>query len=94
MEAGLSDPRDALAAASPYLRMFSLVTAGWLMARQALAAVAALDDAGADTELLHAKIGTARFFCEQVLPGVHGLVAAATASGDALFALDPAGFGG
>jgi alkylation response protein AidB-like acyl-CoA dehydrogenase len=91
---GMADPRDALAAATPFLRMFSLVTAGWLMARQALAAVAALEDDGADTELLQAKIATARFFCEQLLPGVHGLVPAATASADALFALDAAGLGG
>ena len=38
MENGLADVRNALAGATPYLRMFSLVTGGWVMARQALAA--------------------------------------------------------
>jgi 3-(methylthio)propanoyl-CoA dehydrogenase len=74
--------------------MFSLVTAGWLMARQALVATAALDGAEADSPVLEAKIGTARFFCEQLLPAVHGLAPAATASADVLFALDPARLGG
>src|SRR3954470_676778 len=33
MRNGVGDPRNALAGATPFLRMFSLVTAGWLMAR-------------------------------------------------------------
>src|SRR3546814_8067050 len=41
MEHGLSDPLNALAGATPYLRLFSVVTGGWMMARQALAATAA-----------------------------------------------------
>ncbi len=74
---------------TPYLRMFSLVTAGWLMARQALAARRRARGQRAPTPSCStAKIGTARFFCEQLLPAVHGLVPAATASADALFALD------
>ena len=40
---GVEDPRNALAGATPYLRMFSLVTGGWVMARQALAAKAIID---------------------------------------------------
>src|SRR6478672_10020268 len=33
---GASNPNDALAAATPYLRMFGLVAGGWVMARQAI----------------------------------------------------------
>ena len=33
-----ADPLDALAGATPYLRLFGLVTGGWVMARQALTA--------------------------------------------------------
>jgi hypothetical protein len=69
MTKGLADPLDALAGATPFLRMFSLAVAGWLMARQAVAA-AALE--GPDND---AKVLTAAFFCEQWLPQVHGLVA-------------------
>jgi hypothetical protein len=37
-------PHAVLAAASPYLRLWGIVTGGWLMGRQALAAVRRLAD--------------------------------------------------
>ena len=52
----VADPRHALAAATPFLRMFSLVTAGWLMARSALAAKGHLDAGTGDAEQMQAKI--------------------------------------
>jgi alkylation response protein AidB-like acyl-CoA dehydrogenase len=93
MELGMNDPADALAGATPYLRMFSLVSAGWLMARQALAAHAVLEHTP-DDDLAAAKLTTARFFCEQILPAVHGLTPAVTAGAEPLFAVDPAALSG
>jgi len=84
---GSKDPRDALTGATPYLRMFSLVTAGWLMARSALAAKGRLDAGDGDAVYLQAKIDTARFFCEQLLPQVQGLVAPVTAGTEALMSV-------
>ena len=81
LENGLANPLDALAGATPYLRLFSMVTGGWVMARQALAATAALRDAtGVDKEFYEGKVVTARFFCEQLLPQAAGLVPAVTAT--------------
>ena len=81
LEHGLADPLDALAGATPYLRLFSTVTGGWVMAQQALAATRLLADAtGADKAFYEGKVLTARFFCEQVLPQAVGLVPAVTAS--------------
>jgi alkylation response protein AidB-like acyl-CoA dehydrogenase len=94
MEAGSTDPRDLLAAATPYLRMFSLVVGGWLMARQALAATAVLDEGGDDLDVAMAKLTTARFYGEQLLPAVHGLVPAATADAEILYSLDVPQLGG
>ncbi|MCP4435617.1 MAG: acyl-CoA dehydrogenase [Actinomycetia bacterium] len=88
MENGLADPRDALAGATPYLEMFGLTAGGWTMARQAVAAVDQLDEEGADTAYLQAKVTTARFFCEQLLPKVHSLAAAVTAGHQILFDID------
>lgn len=87
MAHGLEDPRDALAGATPYLRMFGLVTGGWTMARQAVGAQADLGEAAtdADGELLRAKLTTARFFCEQHLPEVRGLLGAVTAGQQVLY---------
>ncbi|WP_334144893.1 acyl-CoA dehydrogenase [Rhabdothermincola sp.] len=95
MERGLAEPRDALAGATPFLRMFSLLTAGWLMARQALAARDAQQEAsGQELEFLRAKVTTARFFCEQLLPAVEGLRAAVTAGHEQLFAVSPEAISG
>ena len=78
---GMANPLDALAGASPYLRLFSVVTGGWVMAQQALGAQRALAAASpADKPFYEAKVLTARFFCEQLLPQARGLVPAVTAT--------------
>jgi alkylation response protein AidB-like acyl-CoA dehydrogenase len=94
MHHGIQDPRDALAGATPYLRMFSLVTAGWLMAKQALVAHQALADGTGDADANQAKLTTARFFCEQILPQVHGLAAPVTAGHAPLYELSAAQLAG
>jgi alkylation response protein AidB-like acyl-CoA dehydrogenase len=75
---GLADPVNALAGATPYLRMAGLLTGGWLLTRAALAAQRRID-AGDTADLLEQKIVTARFYADQLLPQGAGLVAAVTA---------------
>ncbi len=80
------NPNDRLAAATPYLRLFGIVAGGAYLALGAAVAV----EAGADEDpFLTAKIATARFYAEQLLPQAFGLVPAATAHADALFAASP-----
>ena len=88
-----TDPNDALAGASPYLRMFGLVTGGWLMARSALAARHLLDAGSADRRWLSDKVATARFYAEQLLPQAAGLQRAATGGAAALYDVDLAAAG-
>jgi 3-(methylthio)propanoyl-CoA dehydrogenase len=84
---GLADPNNALAGATPYLRMCGIVTGGWLLARGAAAAQRALDEGRGDADFLRQKVVTARFFAEQVLPQAAGLVPSVTAGpGDLLAA--------
>ena len=85
MANGLADPRDALAGATPYLTMFALVTGGWLMARQALAARREIAEGADDTAFLEAKVTTARFFCEQLVPRAVGLAPSVTAGHEVLY---------
>ncbi|HEX4868634.1 MAG TPA: acyl-CoA dehydrogenase [Acidimicrobiales bacterium] len=81
LEHSLADPLDALAGATPYLRLFSVVTGGWMMAKQALAAQSLLADASdSDRGYYERKIVSARFFAEQLIPQATGLVPAITAS--------------
>jgi hypothetical protein len=78
---GLAEPLDALAGATPYLRLFSVVTGGWVMAQQAQAALRLLADASpADKPFYESKLLDARFFCEQLLPQAAALVPAVTAT--------------
>jgi alkylation response protein AidB-like acyl-CoA dehydrogenase len=81
-----------LAGATPYLRQWGTVIGGWVLARQALAALAALPSAPDDAHLA-AKVTTARFYCEQLLPQARGLHAAITGGADELFAAPMAALG-
>lgn len=74
---------EAATGAVPFLRMFGLVVTAHLLLQQAKVAAGAISK-GEDAPLLHAKIVTARFACEQLLPEVFGLAPAAIA-GTALF---------
>ncbi|GIU85437.1 MAG: acyl-CoA dehydrogenase [Acidimicrobiales bacterium] len=78
---GINHPADALAAATPYLRMFGLVTGGWLLARSAVAAHKALEEGRGDERFLRNKIATARFYAENILPAVAGLLQPVTSGG-------------
>ena len=86
-----SEPMDALAGATPYLRIFGIVVGGWLLARQAAAATRLLDTGGDgyDADFLRAKVATARFYADQLLPQARGLLRAATAGHGDLYAIEP-----
>jgi len=80
-----SDPADAAAGATPYLRIFGTVMGAYLLARQAATAQAMPE--GYDPKFLEAKTATARFFVEQILPQSTALVWTATRGSAALFEL-------
>jgi 3-(methylthio)propanoyl-CoA dehydrogenase len=86
-ENGLADIRDALAGATPYLRMFGTVTGGWLLARSALAAQRRLSEGSGDKAFNEAKVVTARFYAEQLLPAARGLLPGVRAGAETLFAI-------
>lgn len=78
---------DAAAGATPYLRMFGIVAGGWLLAKQAAAASERLAAGEGDPAFLKAKIATARFFAEQVVPQGTALLGPVTRGSAMLFAL-------
>ncbi len=80
-------PDDAAAAATPYLRMFGLTLGGTLLARQADAAARRLARGQGDPAFLAAKIATARFYCEQILPAAPALLGPVTRSADLFYAV-------
>ena len=83
LSAGRAEIVDGMAGATPFLRLMATTVAAWLMARQALAA----EVAGLDDPYNAAKVATARFFIEQILPTTQGLVAQITATAEPLYAI-------
>ena len=65
---GLANPDEAGAASSDYLRLFALVAMGYVWARMAKAAAAKLAAGEGNTAFYQARLGTARFFMDRVLP--------------------------
>lgn len=57
-----------LTAAVPYLHLAVTVTGGWFMAKAALAAAGYLEKGEGDQAFYRAKIATARFYADQLLP--------------------------
>jgi alkylation response protein AidB-like acyl-CoA dehydrogenase len=77
-----AEAAEAAAGSSPYLMLLGTVSAGWLMARQALAAQRRRDANGDDAAFLATKLLTARYYAEHFLalaPGyLPGITAGAT----------------
>jgi alkylation response protein AidB-like acyl-CoA dehydrogenase len=76
-----AEPARALAGAAPYLRLVGIVTAGWLMAKAALAAKRHLDESQGDLPFYRAKLTTARFFAEHELATASALLPAILGGG-------------
>jgi len=96
LEAGARDLRRAAAGASPYLRLFGYVAGGWLMARAAAAARRRLtggpQTGHASRGFLEAKIATARFYADNILPRAAAEAAAVTRGADSTLAFDSTQF--
>ena len=88
IEKGGASTDDGLAGATPYLRMFGTTVGGWLLAKSALQAKKQIDE-GNDSEFLQAKIETAAFYAEQLLPQVSGLLPATVSGAESLYAIKP-----
>ncbi len=74
------------AGATPFLHLTGTVVAGWLMARAAVAAHRRAADGG-DRAFLEAKIVTARFYAEHVLPRAQALLPEITEGSGSVLAL-------
>jgi len=80
-------PRSAHAVAVPYLKLWGLVTGGWQLARGALAAARHLAEGNGDKSFLTAKIQTARFYAEALMPQAAGLAQSVTGAGESALGL-------
>ncbi len=81
-----NDLDTKFAGATPFLHLTGTVVAGWLMARAAVAAHSKAANGG-DRSFLEAKIVTARFYAEHVLPRAHALLPEITEGSGSVLAL-------
>jgi len=89
---GLRNPDNAGAGSVDYLRMFGIVVVGYLWARQAKAALVRLEGKPANAGFYEAKLASARFWMERMVPDTASLVERVKAGADGLMLLDAANF--
>jgi 3-(methylthio)propanoyl-CoA dehydrogenase len=78
---------DALAGSVPFLRLAGTALGGWLLARSALVAQQKLAARDGDPAFLEAKLITARFYAEVILPPALAQLGPLKAAGRTVFAL-------
>ena len=87
MEAGMSNYDEIGAASVDYLRLFGLVALGFMWARMAKIALPK-----AEEPFYKAKIGTAKFFMQRLLPQTASLLAIIQSGSDVMMAFEDAAF--
>ena len=71
---GFDNIVDTAGAATPYLRLFSTVLGAYLLSKQAVEAERRIGAGEGNPAFLHAKISTAAFYAEQILPQATALL--------------------
>jgi alkylation response protein AidB-like acyl-CoA dehydrogenase len=92
MQNAMANPNNAGAAAYPYMTLMGIVSLGLMWLRMAKASAAALADGGEDAAFHEAKLITARFFAEKVMPETNALRRKIEAGSEALMALPAEAF--
>lgn len=92
LESFASNPRLAAAGSVPFLKLMGIVLGGWQMGRAGLAALSQQGQEDADADFLNAKLITARFYGEHLLPQVSGLAAAIVEGAESTLALPESAF--
>ena len=87
MQNAMAAPDNAGAAAYSYLHLTGIVMLGLMWLRMARAAQAAIDADGGDRSFMEAKLMTARFFAERVMPDAGALRRKIEGGAEALMAL-------
>ncbi|MCB1447817.1 MAG: acyl-CoA dehydrogenase C-terminal domain-containing protein, partial [Rhizobiaceae bacterium] len=85
-------PDNAGAGATDYMHLFGLVVLGFMWGKSVKAAYEKLDAGDDRADFLNAKIVTARFFMERLMPETALRKARIEAGADSVMALDAAAF--
>jgi len=91
-QSGMKDPEEAGAAATEYLRLFGLVALAYLWARMAKVAAGKLAAGDPDAAFYSAKLISARFYYERILPQTSALFLSIKAGKGAMMEMAEAAF--
>jgi alkylation response protein AidB-like acyl-CoA dehydrogenase len=92
MQNGLSNPDNAGAGSTPYMHIMGIAALGLMWLRMAKAAQAALTAGEGDAEFMNAKLITARFFAERIMPEAGALRRKLEAGSEAMMAMPVGAF--
>jgi hypothetical protein len=92
MQNGMANPNNAGAAAYPYMTLLGTVSLGLRWLRMARASAAALADGAEDSAFHQAKLVTARFYAERIMPDAGALRRKIEAGAESLMALPAEAF--
>ena len=87
MQNGMANPDNAGAAAYSYMTLMGIVSLGWMWLKMARASAAALAGGTDDRAFHEAKLVTARFFAERILPDAGALRRKIEGGAESLMAL-------
>ena len=87
-ERGMKNPDDALSGSYDFMHLFGHVALGFMWARMAAAAQAALDAGQGDASFLQTKLITGRYYMKRQLPITATHLARIQSGGDPVMALD------
>jgi butyryl-CoA dehydrogenase len=91
-QVGMAKPDEAGAAATDYLRLFGLVAMAYMWARMAQIALPKIGNGDDPTGFYKAKLGTAKFFFDRMLPESGARLSAIMAGGKSMMEFDDAAF--
>ena len=80
-------PNDAAAGSVPFMRLTGVIVGGYYLARSAQIAQQLLDSGKGDVDFLSDKIAVAKYYAEQILPTVAGLVPTITQGAHQFYAI-------
>ena len=92
MQNGMANPDNAGAGSTPYLHLMGIVSVGLMWLRMASAAHAALEADTEDAAFMRAKLTTARFYAERIMPDSGALRRKLEAGAEAIMALPAEAF--
>lgn len=87
MQNGMANPDNAGAAAYSYMTLMGIVSLGWMWLKMARASTAALANGTDDRAFHEAKLVTARFYAERILPDAGALRRKIEGGAESLMAL-------